>query len=110
MATLAAASNASWILDVGFRPFRLRMCLLTQYHSSATGHVLHNQSALRFKSSLLFEPGVMVTCVPWRLSSSTGRNLRRVERSPGGIRMEEGKLCLLVMIGWAPTAARSSSR
>ncbi|HWB37695.1 MAG TPA: APC family permease, partial [Rugosimonospora sp.] len=30
-------------------------------------HVLHNQSALRLKGRLLFEPGVMVTSVPWQL-------------------------------------------
>jgi amino acid transporter len=29
--------------------------------------VLHNQSALRLKTRLLFEPGVMVTSVPWQL-------------------------------------------
>lgn len=32
--------------------------------------ILHNQSALRLKSRLLFQPGVMVTSVPWQLSSS----------------------------------------
>jgi hypothetical protein len=32
--------------------------------------VLHNQSALRLKARLLFEPGVMVTSVPWQLRSS----------------------------------------
>ena len=34
---------------------------------------LHNQSALRLKSRLLYERGVMVTSVPWQLSSSDGR-------------------------------------
>ena len=33
-------------------------------------HLLHNQSALRLKARLLFEPGVMVTSVPWQLHSS----------------------------------------
>jgi amino acid transporter len=33
-------------------------------------HLLHNQSALRLKTRLLFEPGVMVTSVPWQLHSS----------------------------------------
>ena len=33
-------------------------------------HLLHNQSALRIKTRLLFEPGVMVTSVPWQLRSS----------------------------------------
>jgi amino acid transporter len=32
--------------------------------------LLHNQSALRLKSRLLFTPGVMVTSVPWQLESS----------------------------------------
>ncbi|MDR7303170.1 APC family permease [Haloactinomyces albus] len=39
-------------------------------------HLLHNQSALRLKSRLLFEPGVMVTSVPWQLESSTRVNFR----------------------------------
>jgi hypothetical protein len=30
-------------------------------------NLLHNQSALRLKARLLFEPGVMVTNVPWQL-------------------------------------------
>jgi hypothetical protein len=33
-------------------------------------HLLHNQSALRLKARLLFQPGVMVTSVPWQLESS----------------------------------------
>ncbi|MGB8021595.1 MAG: APC family permease [Candidatus Nanopelagicales bacterium] len=33
-------------------------------------HLLHNQSALRLKSRLLFSPGVMVISVPWQLISS----------------------------------------
>ncbi|HKD96349.1 MAG TPA: APC family permease [Micromonosporaceae bacterium] len=33
-------------------------------------HLLHNQSALRLKARLLFQPGVMVTNVPWQLRSS----------------------------------------
>jgi len=32
--------------------------------------VLHNQTALRLKARLLFQPGVMVTSVPWQLASS----------------------------------------
>lgn len=39
--------------------------------------ILHNQSALRLKTRLLFEPGVMVTSVPWQLASSS----RAKERS-----------------------------
>ena len=34
-------------------------------------HLLHNQSALRLKTRLLFSPGVMVTSVPWQLDSSS---------------------------------------
>jgi amino acid transporter len=33
--------------------------------------LLHNQSALRLKTRLLFQPGVMVTSVPWQLASSS---------------------------------------
>jgi biotin carboxyl carrier protein/amino acid transporter len=33
-------------------------------------HLLHNQSALRLKGRLLFEPGIMVTSVPYQLVSS----------------------------------------
>ncbi|MDX6225557.1 MAG: hypothetical protein QOE64_1933 [Frankiales bacterium] len=36
-------------------------------------HLLHNQSALRLKGRLLFQPGVMVTSVPWQLASSERR-------------------------------------
>jgi len=43
-------------------------------------NLLHNQSALRIKSRLLFEPGVMVTSVPWQLHSSEDRNLDRFDR------------------------------
>ncbi len=32
--------------------------------------LLHNQSALRLKARLLFQPGVMVTSVPWQLESA----------------------------------------
>ena len=42
---------------------------------------LHNQSALRLKSRLLYEPGVMVTSVPWQLASSEAR-ASLTEREP----------------------------
>ncbi len=48
-------------------------------------HILHNQSALRLKGRLLFTPGVMVTSVPWQLSSSEALDERirlRAERTP----------------------------
>jgi amino acid transporter len=41
--------------------------------------LLHNQSALRLKTRLLFQPGVMVTSVPWQLTSSK-RRISRPER------------------------------
>jgi hypothetical protein len=37
-------------------------------------NLLHNQSALRLKGRLLFQPGVMVTSVPWQLASSEGKD------------------------------------
>src|SRR4051794_11703348 len=43
-------------------------------------NLLHNQSALRIKGRLLFEPGVMVTSVPWQLRSSQERDLDRLDR------------------------------
>jgi amino acid transporter len=49
-------------------------------------NVLHNQSSLRLKGRLLFEPSVMVTSVPWQLHSSERRDLARVEHVPGEIR------------------------
>jgi amino acid transporter len=42
-------------------------------------NLLHNQSALRLKSRLLFEPGVMVTSVPWQLASTENKNLDRFD-------------------------------
>ncbi|UZN05045.1 APC family permease [Cellulomonas sp. S1-8] len=35
--------------------------------------LLHNQSALRLKSRLLFTPGVVVASVPWQLASTEGQ-------------------------------------
>jgi amino acid transporter len=46
-------------------------------------HLLHNQSALRLKGRLLFEPGVMVTSVPWQLASTSGKDLDKLDRSLG---------------------------
>jgi len=42
-------------------------------------HILHNQSALRLKTRLLFQPGVMVTSVPFRLSSAEIAEAHRQE-------------------------------
>jgi amino acid transporter len=47
--------------------------------------VLHNQSALRIKTRLLFQPGVMVVSVPWQLKSSE-RVVERAEVTPGAYR------------------------
>ncbi len=50
-------------------------------------NILHNQSALRLKGRLLFEPGVMVTSVPWQLASSVGRiDDERPESRAGDVR------------------------
>jgi hypothetical protein len=48
--------------------------------------ILHNQSALRLKGRLLFQPGVMVTSVPWQLRSSQRVVDRRPETPPGSAR------------------------
>jgi amino acid transporter len=48
--------------------------------------ILHNQSALRLKGRLLFQPGVMVTSVPWQLRSSERVVTRRPETAPGSSR------------------------
>jgi hypothetical protein len=49
--------------------------------------LLHNQSALRLKARLLFRPGVMVTSVPWQLSSTDhldqGRHVDHVHNAAG---------------------------
>jgi hypothetical protein len=50
--------------------------------------LLHNQTALRLKGRLLFMPGVMVTSVPYQLSSA-GRAKQRLSRNrpaPGDVR------------------------
>ena len=53
--------------------------------------LLHNQSALRLKGRLLFQPRVMVTSVPWQLASSERakeryQHRRRPESAPGAVR------------------------
>lgn len=52
-------------------------------------HLLHNQSALRLKTRLLFTPGVMVTSVPWQLASSAGLAEREEGVAPGAARRGE---------------------
>jgi len=48
--------------------------------------ILHNQSALRLKSRLLFQPGVMVTSVPWQLRSSANVPRDGLDTVPGALR------------------------
>lgn len=48
--------------------------------------LLHNQSALRLKTRLLFMPNVMVTSVPWQLSSSEGITQLEEQSAPGDVR------------------------
>jgi hypothetical protein len=48
--------------------------------------VLHNQSALRLKTRLLFMPQVMVTSVPWQLNSSERRKVLAPHHAPGDTR------------------------
>ena len=39
--------------------------------------LLHNQSALRLKARMLFQPGVMLTSVPWQLGSAEALEARK---------------------------------
>ncbi|WP_018656785.1 APC family permease [Actinomadura flavalba] len=48
--------------------------------------LLHNQSALRLKGRLLFQPGVMVTSVAWQLQSSDRLKGRTEPPGPGSSR------------------------
>jgi amino acid transporter len=48
--------------------------------------VLHNQSALRLKGRLLFMPNVMVTSVPWQLTSSERVKALQDQNAPGDVR------------------------
>ena len=71
-------------------PRELVVVFVPQY---VVGHwwenVLHNQSALRLRARLQFQPGVMITSVPWQLESSIGREdagLRRTGPAPGDLR------------------------
>ncbi|MEO9139550.1 MAG: APC family permease [Jatrophihabitans sp.] len=59
------------------RPRDLVSVFIPEY---VVGHwweqLLHNQSALRLKTRLLYQPGVMVTSVPWQLDSSAAAAAR----------------------------------
>lgn len=48
--------------------------------------LLHNQSALRLKTRLLFMPNVMVTSVPWQLHSSERVTQPEEQSAPGDVR------------------------
>ncbi|WP_422747966.1 APC family permease [Mycobacterium sp. WMMD1722] len=48
--------------------------------------LLHNQSALRLKGRLLFMPNVMVTSVPWQLTSSERLKTLQPQSAPGDAR------------------------
>ena len=48
-------------------------------------HLLHNQSALRLKTRLRFQPGVMVTNVPWQLGSAQAAEARHESQAEGPI-------------------------
>ncbi|WP_225235351.1 APC family permease [Klenkia terrae] len=72
-------------------PRELVVVFIPQY---VVGHwfenVLHNQSALRLRARLQFQPGVMITTVPWQLEGSRDReeDLRRLDGgvAPGDLR------------------------
>ncbi len=51
--------------------------------------LLHNQSALRLKSRLLFSQGVMVVSVPWQLLSSERIASEPEQPAPGALRRGE---------------------
>ncbi len=48
--------------------------------------LLHNQSALRLKTRLLFIPNVMMTSVPWQLNSSERVTQVEEQGAPGDVR------------------------
>ncbi|MFM1826411.1 MAG: hypothetical protein RLZZ37_1046 [Actinomycetota bacterium] len=48
--------------------------------------LLHNQSAIRLKSRLLFTPGVMVVSVPWQLMSSENVANKEPKVAPNNLR------------------------
>ncbi|MGY1846230.1 APC family permease [Blastococcus sp. SYSU DS1021] len=72
-------------------PRELVVVFVPQY---VVGHwwenILHNQSALRLRARLQFQPGVMITTVPWQLESTAGHDDdadgRRGGPAPGDLR------------------------
>jgi len=72
--------------------------------------VLHNQSALRLKGRLLFQPGVMVTSVPWQLDSSALRARKHaLADAATGTGPEAGKPKPALEPEPAPADARASA-
>jgi len=73
-------------------------------------NLLHNQSALRLKGRLLFEPGVMVTSVPWQLASTAAKNLDRFDaalsRGPARGPRAAGRLGAFATTGPSSTGPR----
>jgi amino acid transporter len=68
-------------------PRELVVVFVPQY---VVGHwwenLLHNQSALRLRTRLQFQPGVMITSVPWQLESSLDRDGGAQRPAPGDLR------------------------
>jgi len=69
----------AYVRDIGTKSPRDVVCVFIPEY--VVGHwweqLLHNQSALRLKARLLFQPGVMVTNVPWQMGSAESRDARR---------------------------------
>ncbi len=65
----------AYVKDIGMKSPRDVVCVFIPEY--VVGHwweqLLHNQSALRLKARLLFQPGVMVTNVPWQIGSADHR-------------------------------------
>jgi hypothetical protein len=62
----------AYVKDIGTKSPRDVVCVFIPEY--VVGHwweqLLHNQSALRLKARLLFQPGVMVTNVPWQMGAA----------------------------------------
>ncbi|MBL7499345.1 APC family permease [Frankia sp. CNm7] len=72
-------------------------------------HLLHNQSALRLKARLLFQPGVMVTSVPWQLESSSRAHRRYEGAAAGAVRRGQAAPRGPVAVGAEPTPPPDSA-
>jgi amino acid transporter len=72
-------------------------------------HALHNQSALRLKTRLLFQPGVMVTSVPWVLEPRSRAARRGVGDGDGDGDGEQGPARGEAPATAAPEAERAAA-